>query len=175
MKKALFKTLFLILAFQLTLNAQQSNLRIRPLVPDASLPCSADETSWWSDIQAAARAVFRSKGGEKETKTFVDLLTEGQQHNYLVPIPDQKAAVISMTEPEYSEAGRMNRISGEIGLKVEFLSTGNIGQVTTMNSLGFGLDQKAANAARKTVFLPAVKDRKFVDYTSEMHMTFSTY
>jgi TonB family protein len=75
--------------------------------------------------------------------------------------------------PEYSEEARRSNVSGGIALVVEFLQDGTVGEVKIVQGLGFGLDENAAEAARKTVFLPAVKDARFVSVRVPMTMSFS--
>lgn len=75
--------------------------------------------------------------------------------------------------PEYSEDGRRQQINGGIALVVEFLQDGRVGEVRIVQGLGFGMDEKAAEAARKSIFLPAVKDGKFVSKRIPMTMSFN--
>ena len=49
-------------------------------------------------------------------------------------------------------------------MRVEFLADGTVGKVQVLNQLGAGLDENAVAAARKAVFLPAVKDGKFISF-----------
>src|SRR5437016_7361610 len=60
-------------------------------IPEATLPCTADEAKWWSDLRSAGAAVRSTIGGQKETKKFLGLLAEGQAKSYQLPIPDRGA------------------------------------------------------------------------------------
>jgi hypothetical protein len=60
-------------------------------------------------------------------------------------------------------------------LLVEFRSDGFIGEVTVTRSLDDVLDEKAIEAARRVVFLPAVRDGKFVNTSQPVEMSFRVY
>jgi TonB family protein len=77
--------------------------------------------------------------------------------------------------PRYTSEARQRRISGNITLEVEFLADGRVGQFKPLGSLGAGLDESAIEAARKCVFLPAIRDRKFVDSRLPVVMSFYMY
>jgi outer membrane biosynthesis protein TonB len=129
----------------------------RRQIPEASLPCSPEECVWWNALREAADQVRSSRGDKKDRKRFADLLQEGASKSYKPPIPDRKPLVLVQTLPQYTEAGRHQQISGIVNLRVEFLADGTIGKIQFLNQLGAGLDENAAAAARKAVFLPSVK------------------
>jgi TonB family protein len=143
----------------------------RPEIPEATLPSSPDEMRWWEEIQSVGTIVKKSR--DKDGDKFLRLLKEGVQKSYRPPIPNRGPTFLRRVPPEYSEEARRNQISGGIALVVEFLSDGKVGEVTIVKGLGFGLDQSAAAAARKSVFLPAVKDRQFVTMCMPMTMSFN--
>ena len=147
----------------------------RRAIPEASLPCSAEEAKWWDSIRSAGDAVRRSRGNKTDRKQFAALLLEGKLNSFTVPIADRKAIVLSQMEPQYTEEARRKRVGGFIGLRLEVLADGTVGNVRTLNSLGSGLDENAIEAARKLVFLPAVRDRKFVDSFIQLAMSFNIY
>lgn len=146
----------------------------RRQIPEATLPCTPEEATWWTDLRVAGEAV-RVKGGNKERKQFLALLQHGQEKSYQPPIPDRAIVVLRMSEPKYTDKARKKKITGVVPLQVEFLSDGTVGKVEILGRLGFGLDQAAADAARQVTFLPAVKDRKFVRDSKPMQMSFMTY
>ena len=150
-------------------------LQDRRAIPEASLPCSAEEAKWWNSIRAAGDAVRGSRGDKKDRKQFAELLLAGSLNSFTVPIADRKAIVLSQTEPRYTEEARRRRVGGFISLRLELLANGTVGDVRTLNSLGSGLDENAIDAARKVVFLPTVKDRKFVDSVIQVAMSFNIY
>lgn len=154
---------------------EKPNFEDRRTVPEASLACSPEEAKWWNAVRTTSEAVRRSRGDKKDTKQLAELLLEGKLNSYTVPIADHKVIVLSQREPQYTEEARRKRVGGFIGLRLEFLADGTVGKVRTLNSLGSGLDEKAIEAARKAVFLPAVRDRKFVDSVIQVAMSFNIY
>ena len=79
------------------------------------------------------------------------------------------------TEPSYTDAARDREINGSITLHVELRSDGSVGEIRLLQGLGSGLDESAADAARKTIFLPAVKNREFVNAHVRLMMNFNIY
>jgi TonB family protein len=147
----------------------------RRQIPEASLNCSPEECTWWNALREAANEVRSSRGDKKDRKRFADLLQEGANKSYNAPIPDRKPMVLVQTLPQYTESGRRQKISGIINLRVEFLADGTVGKVQVLNQLGAGLDENAVAAARKAVFLPAVKDGKFISFAMQVQMSFNVY
>jgi TonB family protein len=143
-------------------------------IPEATLPCTPEEGKWWQDLRKAAKAVQDTRGGRKEKKKFLRLLQEGQARSYQPPIPDRGALVLSKLPPNYSEAARRKQKKGSIALVVELRADGFVGEVQVVQGLDRDLDENAIEAARRTVFLPRVKDRKFVRFMLPVTMSFDT-
>ncbi|MDQ2855839.1 MAG: energy transducer TonB [Acidobacteriota bacterium] len=144
-------------------------------IPDATPPYTPEEAKWWQDLQAAAKAVKKTKGGKKESQKFLEVLQEGQEKSWQPPVPDTKPFILSKAMPSYGEQARLERINGIVILTVELRADGYVGEVEITQGLGHGLDERAADAARRTIFLPAVKDRKFAGYKVHMEMSFSVF
>jgi protein TonB len=58
---------------------------------------------------------------------------------------------------------------------VVFSSTGEVTNVQVISGLPYGLSDKAIEAAKKTKFVPAMKNGKFVASWMQMEMNFSLY
>ena len=144
-------------------------------VPEATLSCTAEESKWWQELRQAAQAVQNNRRGKKEQQRFLRVFQEGQEKSLQPPITDSKPVILSKQEPQYTESARRKRISGNVTVKVELRPDGFVGEVQVTRGLDPGLDESAVEAARKTIFLPSVKDRKFVPYTVMMEMGFSIY
>ena len=144
-------------------------------IPEASLPCSPDEETWWNSVRKAGDDVRRSKGGKKELKKFAELLNEGVAKSYKVPIPDRRPLALNQAYPEYTDEARSRNVSGSVSLYAEVLPDGTIGRVRVLRGLGFGLDENAITAAKKGNFLPSVKDGKFVPTFVQLEMNFAIY
>jgi len=143
---------------------------LRREVPAATFPCTPDEASWWEEVRAAS-----AKARRGETEKFVQLLKQGQDNKYHVPIPDRGITTLRRVPPRYTDEARRAKISGGIAMVVEFLKDGTIGEIKIVKGLGSGLDEKAADAARQIIFLPAVKDAQFVSARLPMTMSFDLY
>lgn len=149
--------------------------RIIRVIPEATEPCTPDEAQWWRDLKTAAEAVKESTGGKKQVRAFRDLLLTGEEKSYRPPVLDTRAFVLSKTEPGYSDEARARKISGTVRLSAELQGDGFVGEVRILKGLGFGLDDRAVDSARHVIFLPAVKDRKFVQSIVLMENHFVTY
>jgi TonB family protein len=141
-------------------------------IPNATPPFTPDEAKWWQDLQEAAKAVKTRRGREKERQKFLELLQAGQEKSYQPPVPDTKPFILSKAEPTYNDQARAQGINGVVRLDVELRPDGFVGEVNVIKGVGHGLDERAADAARRTIFLPAVKNREFVTYRVLMEMSF---
>ena len=145
-------------------------------VPEASLPCTPEEQTWWTELRAASEDVrYPHRPGEKQRKKFLNVLHDGVEKSYKPPVPDARAVILWKTEPRYTDAARNRQINGTVTLEVELLADGNVGRIEVIQGLPEGLSDAAAEAARKTIFLPAVKNRQFVSASMRMVMTFNLY
>lgn len=88
---------------------------------------------------------------------------------------DVKARITRFFPPEYSEEARRHQVTGVVILKVVFSSTGEVTNVQVISGLPYGLSEKAIEAARKTKFVPAMKNGKFVATWMQMEMNFNLY
>ena len=142
-------------------------------VPEASLPCSPEEEAWWKELRNAADDVRpMRRPGDKQKKKFASVLHEAAVKSYKPPIPDTRPVFLHRTEPQYTEEARRRNIRGTVILQVELLSDGSVGTVEVLQGLSAGLTENAIDAARKTVFLPAVKNREFVTASIRFEMSF---
>jgi TonB family protein len=144
-------------------------------IPEASLPCTPDEAKWWNDLRAAAKAISPARAGKTETEKLLRLIKEGIEKSYQIPVPDRYATFLWRAAPEYTEEARHKMINGSVALAVELLPDGTIGEVKVAQGLDPGLDKMAVAAARKMIFVPGIKNRKFVSQWTPMTMGFNIY
>ena len=85
----------------------------------------------------------------------------------------RKAVVVMKPEPKYTEEARQNAISGTIVLRVVFSSDGSVVNIRTVAGLPYGLTANAIEAAKKTKFVPAVKEGKFVSTFMQLEYNFN--
>lgn len=75
----------------------------------------------------------------------------------------------------YTDAARQKNIQGVVQLRVTFLASGQIGEISTIKGLDHGLTEQAIIAARKIEFIPAkrngipVTETKIIEYTFQIY------
>ncbi len=144
-------------------------------IPEASLACTMDESKWWNDLRAAAKVFNPAQPDQPDVKKLHRLIKEGIDKSYQVPIPDRYATVLWRGHPEPTPEPKFKKINGSIAMAVELLPDGTVGEVKIAQGLDPSYDRVAIETARKLVFLPAIKNRKFVSLWMPMTMSFNTY
>jgi TonB family protein len=81
----------------------------------------------------------------------------------------------SMPDPEYSEPARKAKLQGTVMLALAINAEGTVNAVKVVCSLEPGLDQNAADAAKKWKFTPATKDGKPMPIQIETSINFRLY
>jgi TonB family protein len=102
-------------------------------------------------------------GGDPDNRTF-----KGSE-------VDQRARLLSKPEPQYTEEARRNQISGTVMLRVVFSSSGEVVQIRALNTLPFGLTERAIAAARQIKFAPAMKGGRAVSVHMQLEYNFNLY
>ena len=140
-------------------------------VPEASLPCTPDEAKWWSELRDAAKAFNQAQPDQPDHKKFSRLIKDEIEKSYQIPIPDRYAMILWRARPPAVPGRKLN---GSIALAIELLPDGTVGEVKIAQGLDPKVDQMAIDATRKLIFLPAIKNRKFVSLWIPMTMSYST-
>lgn len=83
--------------------------------------------------------------------------------------------ILAKPRADYTDAARINEVEGAVRLRITFLSTGEIGAVTPVSGLPYGLTEQAIAAARRIRFEPATRDGLSVSVTKVVEYTFSIY
>ena len=104
-----------------------------------------------------------SDGGDPDKRTFT-----GSE-------VDQRARLLSKPEPQYTEDARRNQISGTVMLRAVFSSSGEVVQIRALNTLPFGLTERAIAAARQIKFTPAMKGGRAVSVHMQLEYNFNLY
>jgi Gram-negative bacterial TonB protein C-terminal len=94
----------------------------------------------------------------------------------IAPTPEPKVVVannfriLSNPQPKYTDAGRLNNVNGVVRLKVTFLASGQIGGVSVINGLPFGLTEQAIGAAKSIKFVPGPNSMsKTIEYRFNLY------
>lgn len=87
----------------------------------------------------------------------------------------ERARVLAKPEPQYTEEARRNAITGSVVLRVVFSRTGEVTDIRALQSLPFGLTEKAIAAARQIRFRPATRDGRPVNVYMQLEYNFNLY
>jgi TonB family protein len=78
----------------------------------------------------------------------------------------QKVKILSKPRASYTDAARQNNVQGSVTLRITFLASGQIGGISPVSGLPYGLTEQAIAAARSIRFEPA--KRNGVPYTTSV-------
>jgi TonB family protein len=123
--------------------------------------------------QATDSAAIEIKPDSKKTPQIDD--SQDTEPAYSSRDVTRKAVIIVRPEPEYTEEARAHRAGGTVILKVVLSSSGKVTGIEVEKSLPRGLTEKAIEAARRLIFIPAMKDGKFVSQRVHVEYGFSVY
>ena len=87
----------------------------------------------------------------------------------------QRAKVISLTEPTYTEEARAKGVRGTVVLMAIFCRTGKVTNIEVIQGLPYGLTEKAVESTRGIKFKPAEKDGELVSQRFRRECTFLLY
>ena len=88
---------------------------------------------------------------------------------------EQRARLLFKPEPQYTEEARRNQITGTVMLRVVFSSSGQVEQIRAVQTLPFGLTERAIAAARQIKFFPAMKGGHPVSVYMQLEYNFNLY
>jgi TonB family protein len=138
-------------------------------VPQAYVPDDEDELLSKKDREKMNAEITRTTGN------YLDLLREGKEKGYRVPLLDDRVIVLHQAPARFTNAAREAKAQGIIVLSVEFRADGTIKVLKIVRGLGFGLNAQAVAAVQKIIFLPQIKDGTFVNMSSNLEYTFNLY
>jgi periplasmic protein TonB len=81
-------------------------------------------------------------------------------------------SILREVTPDYTDEGRRRAIQGDVVLEIVVRADGSVGSVKTLQGLGYGLDQRAADAVRQWRFNPARRYGTPVDVIVEVAVEF---
>jgi protein TonB len=99
----------------------------------------------------------------------------GRERTFKGSEVDQRARLLSKPEPQYTEEARKNQVSGTVMLRAVFSSSGEVVQIRALNTLPFGLTERAIAAARQIRFVPAMKNGHPVSVYMQLEYNFNLY
>jgi TonB family protein len=138
-------------------------------------------------VGITANSIFQITPGPASGNTSVPGSADGlgsgsgpftPPHGYAPgPVRDgtNRRFILSKPRAEYTAEARHNSTQGEVILKVQFLASGQIGSISTIQGLEDGLTGSAYAAARRIVFEPATQDGRPITVTERVIYTFAIY
>jgi protein TonB len=94
---------------------------------------------------------------------------------YPAPQVTERARVLAKPEPQYTEEARRNAVTGSVVLRVVFSRNGEVTNIRAVQSLPFGLTERAIAAARLIRFRPASRDGHPVNVYMQLEYNFNLY
>jgi TonB family protein len=89
--------------------------------------------------------------------------------------PSKPLNITYKPKPKYTDEARQKNITGNVRVRVTFLPSGQIGSVTPVSNLGYGLTEQAIAAARQMRFEPEIKNGRPVAVTRVVVFNFTIY
>ena len=93
----------------------------------------------------------------------------------VAPAQTSKMRILSKQPAKYTDNARLFGMSGTVRLRVQFLSSGEIGAVSVVKSLPFGLTPNAIEAAKSIRFEPASKEGQPITTSGVVEYSFTIY
>jgi TonB family protein len=92
-----------------------------------------------------------------------------------VEIVSEPLKILSQPRPGYTEEARKNNVQGTVRVRVTFSASGQVTGVSAINSLPFGLTEKAIAAARQIQFIPAKRNGVPTSVQKTVEFRFTMY
>ena len=128
-------------------------------VPSAPYPATAtasrDSASDGATRGQQGNGVGTASGGGRGGSP-----NEGVNYNDVFSVSNvsTRPQILARPVPGYTEEARRAQVEGAVKLSVVLNANGTVSEITVARSLGYGLDQKAIEAAKELRFIPAQKD-----------------
>ncbi len=87
----------------------------------------------------------------------------------------RQAKVTEKPRAPYTSLARQNMVEGSIRLRVTLLASGQVGNVSPLNYLPYGLTQQAVSSAKNIKFLPMLVNGVPTDTVIQVDYNFSLY
>ena len=111
-----------------------------------------------------------------KTEKYLSLLREGKEKSFSIPLPDApRPLVFYRVKTKYTDEARRNKVKGAVSLSIVFSDDGKVNDIKVLRGLSHGLDETAVAAAQQLLFLPAIKDGKFISARLQLEYTYNLY
>jgi TonB family protein len=88
---------------------------------------------------------------------------------------EQRARLLFKPEPQYTEGARRNPDHRNSNVACRVSSAGQVEQIRAVQTLPFGLTERAIAAARQIKFVPATKSGHLVSVYMQLEYNFNLY
>jgi TonB family protein len=110
------------------------------------------------------------------TEKYLRLVWESREKSFSVPLPDApRFVVFHRVKAKYTDAARRDKVQGVVILSVVFSADGKVDDIKVLRGLSHGLDETAEAAARQLLFLPAIKEGKFISVRQQLEFSYNLY
>ena len=89
--------------------------------------------------------------------------------------PTEAIKILSKPQPRYTDAARQNNVTGTVTLKVTFTASGQIGSITAVSGLPYGLTEQAIAAAKSIRFEPPKRNGAPYTVAKTISYSFTIY
>jgi TonB family protein len=145
----------------------------RPIAGAAATrpPARAEPSDFGSASPASGRQNGRRAVGSTSAFDAVPVSAPASKALDRAP-PFHSVEILSKPRPEYSEEARRMGIEGDVLLEVLFRADGTLRVERVLQSLGYGLDERAIRAAEGIRFQPAARAGAAVDQLATVRIRF---
>ena len=152
----------------------QTLTRTEPATQPSNSPTS-ESASRDSASDGAARGQQGNGVGTASGGGRGGIPNEGVNYNDVFSVSNvsTRPQILARPVPGYTEEARRAQVEGAVKLSVVLNANGTVSEITVARALGYGLDQKAVEAARELRFIPAQKDGHTVSVRVFLEFKFS--
>ena len=127
-------------------------------------------------VKRAAELEQVEKERAELKKQFLAWLREGKENSYSVPLPDGGPRFLLRAQTRYTESARMRRITGAILLDMIFRDDGTVDTLKALKTLpDKGLVENTFYAAKLNIFIPSIKNGKFMTVSRQVEYPLFLY
>jgi TonB family protein len=136
---------------------------------------TSETASRGSASDGAARGLTGNGVGTASGGGRGGIPNEGVNYNDVFSVSNvsTRPQILARPVPGYTEEARRAQVEGAVKLSVVLNANGTVSEITVARALGYGLDQKAIEAARALRFIPAQKDGHTVSVRVFLEFKFS--
>jgi TonB family protein len=116
---------------------------------------------------SASRAVVRSTSFDPPAAAAPPAPPKSAPAGLSTPVE-----ILDKPNPSYTDVARRLHIEGDVLLSVRFRAAGSVEVLAILHGLGYGLDEQAAEAARRIRFRPALSGGVAVDTEATLRVSF---